>query len=121
VITRRRLILTGVGMLAGKVHRAEDGGVTQDCSCASTIGIRRGINPLRVDEEAQNRNNGYSNTLVVCAKIDCGNLMPSDDAVLRLMQSMNVVGCSMGRSPGFAPLKILLTYVAARLGHSRLS
>src|SRR5262245_39602545 len=30
-------------------------------------------------------------------------------AVLRLITSSNVVGCSTGRSPGFAPLRILST------------
>jgi hypothetical protein len=33
-------------------------------------------------------------------------------AVLMLMLSSNVVGCSTGRSAGFAPLRILSTYVA---------
>jgi len=32
---------------------------------------------------------------------------PSDLAVLRLMTSSNLVGCSTGRFAGFAPLKIL--------------
>src|SRR6185503_18086245 len=36
-------------------------------------------------------------------------------AVLRLMTSSNVVGCSTGRSAGFAPLSILSTYTAAPL------
>src|SRR5206468_10963868 len=44
---------------------------------------------------------------------DCGIVRPSVFAVLRLMMSSNFVGCSMGRSPGFAPLRILSTYTAA--------
>ena len=44
----------------------------------------------------------------VCAQITTsGILMPSALAVLRLMTVSNLFGCSIGRSPGFAPLKIL--------------
>jgi hypothetical protein len=35
-------------------------------------------------------------------------------AVLRLITSSNLFGCSMGRSPGLAPLRILSTKIAAR-------
>src|SRR4029078_11734258 len=44
-----------------------------------------------------------------------GTLTPSALAVLRLMTSSNVVGCSTGRSAGFAPLSILSKYTAAPL------
>jgi hypothetical protein len=43
-----------------------------------------------------------------------GIVSPSILAVLRLITSSNLLGCSMGRSAGFAPLRILSTYVAAR-------
>jgi hypothetical protein len=40
----------------------------------------------------------------------CGGIViPSACAVLRLITSSNLVGCSTGRSPGFAPFKILST------------
>ena len=39
---------------------------------------------------------------------------PSALAVLRLMTSSNFVGCSTGRSAGFAPLRILSTKTADR-------
>jgi hypothetical protein len=39
---------------------------------------------------------------------------PSALAVFVLMTSSNLVGCSMGRSAGFAPLKILSAKLAAR-------
>src|SRR6266536_3072931 len=52
-----------------------------------------------------------------CSK-DCGIVRPSALAVLRLITSSNLVGCSTGRSPGFAPLRILSTYVAARRNKS---
>src|SRR5262249_17382470 len=45
---------------------------------------------------------------------DGGIVRPSALAVLRLMTSSNVVGCSTGRSSGLAPLRILSTYVAVR-------
>jgi hypothetical protein len=35
----------------------------------------------------------------------CGIAIPSALAVLRLMTSSNLVGCSIGRFPGFAPLR----------------
>src|SRR5262249_4987089 len=38
-----------------------------------------------------------------------GIVRPSSLAVFRLMISSNLVGCSTGISPGFAPLKIILT------------
>jgi hypothetical protein len=42
-------------------------------------------------------------------------LRPSALAVLRLMASSILVGCSTGRSPGFAPAKILFTKNCALL------
>src|SRR5262249_8956221 len=39
---------------------------------------------------------------------------PRAFAVVRFMMKSNLVGCSTGRSPGFAPRKILSTYSAAR-------
>ena len=44
---------------------------------------------------------------------DCGMLRPSAFAVLRLMIRSNLVGCSTGMSPGFAPFRILSTKLAA--------
>jgi hypothetical protein len=43
-----------------------------------------------------------------------GIVRPSALAVLRLITSSNVVGCSIGKSLGFAPSKILSTYEAER-------
>ena len=45
--------------------------------------------------------------------------MPSALAVFMFTTNTNFVGCSIGKSPGFAPLKILSTYVAARPNRSR--
>ena len=43
-----------------------------------------------------------------------GIVRPICFAVLRLITSSNLVGCSTGRSPGLAPLRMRSTYVAAR-------
>jgi hypothetical protein len=45
---------------------------------------------------------------------DGGIVIPRAWAVLRLMISSNVVGCSTGKSAGLAPFRILSTYVAPR-------
>src|SRR5205807_5719091 len=43
-----------------------------------------------------------------------GTSRPSALAVLRLMTNSNFVGCSIGNSEAFAPLRILTTNAAAR-------
>src|SRR5262249_34907715 len=43
-----------------------------------------------------------------------GTLSTNALAVLRLIRSSNLVGCSTGRSPGLAPLRILSAKTAAR-------
>ena len=60
----------------------------------------------------------YSITWSAWRRIVCGIVKPSAFAVLRLITSSNFVGCSTGRSPGFAPFKILSTYEAARRNRS---
>src|SRR5262245_2944472 len=56
----------------------------------------------------------HSITSSATANIAGGTLTPSALAVFRFMTSSNVVGCSIGKSLGLAPLKILSTYTAAR-------
>src|SRR5215472_18760203 len=51
----------------------------------------------------------HSITSSAVAIIDDGTVRPRSFAVLRLITSSNLVGCSMGKSPGFAPLRILST------------
>src|SRR4029077_895065 len=48
---------------------------------------------------------------------DGGTSSPSAFAVLMLITNSNFVGCSTGKSPGLAPLKILSIKVASRLTH----
>ena len=45
------------------------------------------------------------NHLVSAARIDCGTVSPSVFAAFRLTTSSNLVGCSTGKSAGFAPLR----------------
>jgi hypothetical protein len=52
---------------------------------------------------------GYWITWSARSSSDCGIVRPSAFAVLRLMNSSNLVGRSTGRSAGFAPLRILST------------
>jgi hypothetical protein len=52
---------------------------------------------------------GHSMTSSARARIDGGIVRPSVFAVFRLITSSNFVGCSTGRSAGFAPFKILST------------
>ena len=51
----------------------------------------------------------YSNTSVAVTMISVGMVKPSIRAVLRLSARSNRVGSSIGRSPGFAPFRILST------------
>src|SRR5215510_2483850 len=49
-----------------------------------------------------------------------GTVRPIAFAAIRLIASSNLVGCSTGKSPGFAPRRILSTYSAARRNRSAL-
>jgi len=55
----------------------------------------------------------YSITRSAITKRLDGISIPNALAVWRFINSWNFVGCSIGRSAGFAPLKILLTKTAA--------
>jgi hypothetical protein len=48
-----------------------------------------------------------TSSAVIC--MITGTVRPSALAVLRLITNWNFVGCSMGRSAGFAPFRILST------------
>jgi hypothetical protein len=79
--------------------------------CCVTAKRRFGPKPDQVPRSKEHR---YSITSSAVASSDVGTLTPSALAVLRLMASSNLVGCSTGRSLGFAPLRILSTVVAPR-------
>ena len=61
----------------------------------------------------------YSSTSSAVASRVGGRVMPSALAVVRLMTSSNLVGCSTGMSAGLAPLRILSTTVARAPKHIR--
>src|SRR5215831_4518950 len=56
----------------------------------------------------------HSITSSARASSDGGTARPRAFAVVRLMTRSNLVGCSTGMSPGFAPRRILSTKSAAR-------
>jgi len=51
----------------------------------------------------------YSITWSARSKMETGMLMPSAVAVSRLTTDLNLVGYSIGMSPGFVPFRILST------------
>src|SRR6516162_4683626 len=60
----------------------------------------------------------HSMTSSARASTGGGITIPNALAVLRLIVRANLVGCSIGKSPGFAPFSILSTKVADRLDNS---
>src|SRR5262245_39261781 len=63
----------------------------------------------RTQELAALVEHGYSMIWSARSSIDCGIVRPRAFAVLRLITNSNFLGCSRGRSPGLAPLRILST------------
>jgi len=60
----------------------------------------------RHEEAAALVEHSYWITWSARSSSDCGIVRPSALAVLRLMTSSNLVGRSMGKSPGLAPFRI---------------
>src|SRR6516162_7921324 len=86
--------------------------------CARTA---RGPRGLRAAEQRDELAPLHSITSSASASSLSGTLTPSAFAVLRLMTSSNLVGCSTGMSAGFVPLRILSTSSAARRKSCRRS
>ena len=63
---------------------------------------------------AKSGHRAYSITSSAVASSDCGMVRPISFAVLRLITSSNLVGACTGMSAGFSPLRMRLTYPAAR-------
>src|SRR5690242_8513727 len=63
---------------------------------------------ISVDGEQQNEP-GYRITSSARSRMDSGMVMSSALAVFRLTTKSNLVGCSIGKSPGLAPFRILST------------
>ena len=68
----------------------------------------RSFAAIRVEAELENTA-GYWITSSARSRSDCGTVRPRAAAVLRLTTSSNLVGRSIGRSPGFSPFKIRST------------
>jgi hypothetical protein len=62
---------------------------------------------------------GHSTIFSARARTDGGKVRPRAFAVLRLSASASTVACSIGRSAGFAPLKIRSMYAATRRATQR--
>jgi hypothetical protein len=71
---------------------------------------REGVGPLEgVVGQRWTAGRIYSITRSACSNTEGGIAIPRMRAVLRLTTSSNFVGCSTGKSAGFAPLRILST------------
>jgi len=79
--------------------------------CRATVG-----RPLcaKSGHMRRSKNIGYSITSSARSRIDVGIDTPSALAVFRFSVNSKLVGCSTGKSDGFAPLRILATNEAAR-------
>src|SRR5947199_4294321 len=56
----------------------------------------------------------YSMTSSARSTVEVGNVTPIALAVFKLSANSKLIGCSIGRPDGFAPLRIFATYEAAR-------
>ncbi len=89
------------------------GQVARQVAYSRDLGRLLGLGGERRGEEAASQRaeecTPSDHWMISSARIrsDCGIVRPRALAVLRLMTSSNLVGCSTGRSAGFAPLKIL--------------
>lgn len=69
----------------------------------------------RKDAMAQERRQPtYSITSSASGNNVGGTVRPSAFAVFRLMTKVNLLACSIGRSPGFSPPRIFAAYIPAR-------
>ena len=107
----------GLGLFLLQVEQRRLALLVGEIGADRAAGDQRGANERdEVDRVlAEQRTAGdHLITLSARSSTDCGMAMPSILAVLRLITSSKIVGCSIGRSPGLAPLRILSTYVAER-------
>src|SRR5262245_58679365 len=100
------------GLLARQLtlYYGQGRGGSADVRCAPQPAVSTRNQLCRVNS----RRATHSITAFACAMRRGGTVRPSALAVLRLITSSNLVGCSTGRSAGLAPLRILMTYPADR-------
>ena len=80
-----------------------------DKSQRDDAGLVRQIPPVATERRPNDSAAIHSITLSARTRMESGNTIPSSFADLMFIANSNVVGCSIGRSPGFAPLRILST------------
>src|SRR5262249_11094001 len=93
---------------AGKVYRQYRGRQSSGSG-------PKGRSPERRPIRNQLAPAAHSITLSARARNAGGTVKPSALAVLRLMTNSNMVGCSTGRSAGWAPFRILSTQLSSSL------
>jgi hypothetical protein len=64
---------------------------------------------MRLTGSGSSRARAHSITSSARARSDGGTSKPSAFAVFRLIRNVNFVGCSMGKSLGLVPFRILST------------
>jgi hypothetical protein len=78
-------------------------------NCGRAVAHVRGSYVPTADTRSAAKQHPYSTTLSARASSAGGTSRPRALAALTLITSSNLVGCSTGRSPGLAPLRILST------------
>ena len=104
-MTSRRLVVT-----------AQDCPVPKGAGLFLRLGDGRGVAPVRLTATSrlpvgrykgqQRARSGHSTMLSARSRKGSGTVRLIALAVFRLMESSNFVGCSTGRSPGFAPARM---------------
>ena len=96
----------------GEAHRHPAQDLAEDVAAGAGGGARLEAAARRCARWSGKRSPSreiYSITRSARTSTDCGIVRPSALAVLRLITSSILVGCSIGKSPGLAPLRILST------------
>jgi len=102
--TLSRLMVCHTQVVASSAERARS---PAGASSASPGPVEREVRRLMISAIASVM--AYCMSSSACRSIDGGIVSPRAFAVLRLITSSNLVGCSTGSSAGLAPLRILST------------
>src|SRR5215510_11167894 len=114
---RRMALLHGRRRLLWVMKRHAGGlaGTTEDPQKADGFAAApKGVSLVPRGSRIAAKGRAYSITSSARASREGGTVIPRALAVLRLITRSNLIGCSTGRSVGFAPLRILSTTVAPR-------
>src|SRR5215813_1077374 len=96
--------------IASRVHHGLPRSAVEEAD-APDLGLcdQRARRCERTESEDEVPARDHSITLSARSSTDCGIASPRALAVLLLIVSSNLVGCSIGRSPGFAPFRMRST------------